>query len=67
VRREHWRGVRERWEKARTNVFVLNVLKELELAISAFGEDRRAEGLHDLLDGNRCACELVFCGTEEEK
>jgi len=48
-----------------TDIFVLDVLEEFELAISAFGEDGGAEGLHNLLDGNGCACELVLCGTEE--
>ena len=46
-----------------TDVFVLDVLKKFQLAIGAFGEDRRAEGLHDLLDSNGCACELILCGT----
>lgn len=43
---------------------MLDVLEEFELAVSAFREDRCAKGFHDLLDGNGCACELVFCGTE---
>jgi hypothetical protein len=44
---------------------VLDVLEKFQLAISAFGEDRRAEGLHDLLDSDGCACELILCGTGE--
>jgi hypothetical protein len=44
---------------------MLDVLEKFQLAISAFREDRRAEGLHDLLDSNGCACELIFCGTGE--
>jgi hypothetical protein len=51
----------------RTDVFVLDVFEKLELAIGAFGEDRRAEGFHYLLDGNGCACELVFRGTKQER
>lgn len=47
-----------------TNVFMLNVLEEFELAVGAFGENRRAEGFHDLLDGDGCARELIFGGTE---
>jgi hypothetical protein len=43
---------------------VLDVLEKFEFAIGAFGEDGRAEGLHNLLDSNGCACELILCGTE---
>lgn len=57
---ERERGVEE------TDVFVLDVLEKLELTIRAFGENRRAEGLHNLLDSNGCACELILCGTEED-
>jgi hypothetical protein len=46
-----------------TDVFVLDVLEKFELAIGAFGEDRCAEWLHNLLDSNGCACELVLCRT----
>jgi hypothetical protein len=44
---------------------MLDVLEKFQLAISAFREDRRAEGLHDLLDSNGCACELILCRTGE--
>jgi len=40
------------------------MLEEFELAVGALGEDRRAERFHDLLDGDGCTCELVFCRTE---
>lgn len=40
-----------------------DVLEKLKLSVGAFGEDRGAEWLHDLLDGDAGACELVFCGT----
>ncbi len=39
------------------------MLEKFQLAISALREDRRAEGLHDLLDVNGCACELILCRT----
>ena len=42
---------------------MLDVLEQLELAVRALGEDGGAEGLHDLLDSNGCACELILCGT----
>lgn len=51
-------------ERCYTNVFVLGVLEEFELTVGAFGENRGAEGFRDPLDGDRCACDLVFCGTE---
>ena len=44
---------------------MLDVFEKFQLAISAFREDRCAEGLHDLLDSNGCACELIFCRTGE--
>lgn len=31
---------------------MLDVLEEFELAVGAFGKHRRAEGFHDLLDGD---------------
>ena len=37
------------------DVLVLDVLEELEFSIGALGENRSGEGLHDLLDGDRCA------------
>ena len=42
---------------------MLDVLEELELAVSALREDGGVEGLHDLLDRDRGARELVLCGT----
>jgi hypothetical protein len=61
--REQGIGRGFKWRNLCTDVFMLDVLEEFELAVGAFGEDRRAEGFHDLLDGDGCACELVFCGT----
>ena len=43
---------------------MLDMLEKFELAVGALGEDRRAEGFHDLLDGDGCASELVFCRTK---
>ena len=45
----------------KAHVFVLDVLEELELAVSALREDGGVEGLHDLLDRDRGARQLVFC------
>lgn len=53
--------MQERWH---TDVFVLYMLEEFELTVGAFGEDGFAKGFRDPLDGDRCACELIFCGTE---
>lgn len=39
------------------------VLEKLQLTVRAFGEDRRAEGLHNLLDGDILVGELVFRGA----
>jgi hypothetical protein len=45
----------------RAYVLVSQVLQQLELAVSALGQDWSAEGLHDLLDGDGLAGELVLC------
>lgn len=44
----------------RDDVFVPDVLEQLELAVRSLGEDRGAEGLHDLLDGHARVCQLVL-------
>ena len=46
-----------------TDILVTEVLEQLELAVGALGQDGRAEGLHDLLDGHCLAGELVFGRT----
>lgn len=51
-------------ERLHTNVFVLYMLEEFELTVGTFGEDGFAEGFRDPLDGDKCARELIFCGTE---
>lgn len=49
--------------KTGTYVLVLDVFEELELTVGALAEDRGAEWLHDLLDRDGGACELVLGGT----
>lgn len=49
--------------RTKTYILVSQVLEQLQLTVCALGEDRRAEGLHDLLDGHRLAGQLVLCGT----
>ena len=39
---------------------MLNVLQEFELSVRPFAEHWRAERFHDLLDSDRCSCELVL-------
>lgn len=39
------------------------VLEQLELTVGAFGQDRRAERLHNLLDSHGLVGELVLCRT----
>ena len=66
VRRRNGLGKIPSEEKGKpTHIFVLNVLEEFELTVGTFGEDGRAEGFHDLLDGDRCTCELVLCRTDK--
>jgi len=48
-----------RGRKWATDILVLQVLQELQFAICSLGEDWRAEGLHDLLDGDILAGQLV--------
>lgn len=50
-----------------TDVLMLDMLEELELAISALAQYWGAEGLHDLLDRDRGASELVLCGTDVDE
>lgn len=39
------------------------VLQQLQLSVGAFGQDRSAEGLHDLLNGDWLAGQLVAGGA----
>ena len=50
-------------ERKRTHIFVLDMFEKFELAIGTLAEDWSAERLHDLLDRNRGAGQLILCGT----
>jgi hypothetical protein len=41
------------------------MLQQLQLSISPLAQDGRREGLHDLLDGDGGAAELILGGTDE--
>jgi len=41
-------------------ILVLEVLKQLELAVCSLGEDRGAEWFHDLFDSNGLAGQLIL-------
>ncbi len=43
-----------------TNIFMLNMFEEFELAICPLTEDRCTERLHDLLDRDGSTGELIF-------
>lgn len=47
------------------DVLVTDVLEQFEFTVSSLGENWSGEGLHDLLDGHRCVCELVVGGADE--
>ena len=49
-----------------TNVFMPQVLEKLQLTVCTLGENRCAEGLHDLLDGDILVGELVFRGAARQ-
>jgi hypothetical protein len=53
------RGVWTEGVRGKTHVLVSEMLEQLQLAVGTFREDRSAEGLHDLLDGDRLAGQLV--------
>jgi hypothetical protein len=42
------------------HILVAQMLEQLQLAVGSLGQDRSAEGLHDLLDRHRLVCELVL-------
>lgn len=44
-------------------VLVSEVLEQLELTVGSLGKDGRAEGLHDLLDGDILVGELIARGA----
>jgi hypothetical protein len=39
---------------------MFQMLQQLQFSVCSLGQDRRAEGLHDLLDGYTLAGKLVF-------
>lgn len=50
----------------RDDVLVPQVLKQLQLSVCSLGQDRGAERLHDLLDGDILSSELIFGGAIQE-
>jgi len=50
-------------EQSVTHVLVLQVLEQLELSVCALRQNRCAERLHDLLDGNILVGELIAGGA----
>lgn len=55
----HTRGVWTEGVRGKTHVLVSEMLEQLQLTVGTFREDRSAEGLHDLLDSDRLAGQLV--------
>jgi hypothetical protein len=53
------RGVWTEGVRGKTHVLVSEMLEQLQLAVGTFRKDRSAEGLHDLLDGDRLAGQLI--------
>lgn len=49
--------------RGNTHILVPQMLQELQFSVCALRQNRSAEGLHDLLDGNGLAGELVLCRT----
>ena len=43
------------------------MLQQLQLTVGTLGEHRSTEGLHDLLDSNSLACQLVLGRAYETK
>jgi hypothetical protein len=46
-----------------THVLMFQMLQQLQFPVCSLGQDRGAEGLHDLLDGHALPGELVFGGA----
>jgi len=47
------------------NILVSQVLEQFQLTVCSLGQDGSAEGLHDLLDGNGLASQLVLRRANE--
>lgn len=43
-----------------SHILMLEMLQQLQLTVRALRQDRSAEGLHNLLDRNMLACELIL-------
>lgn len=54
-------------EEEVTHILVSQVLEQLQLAISSLTQNGGGKGLHDFLDGDRGARELVFCRAAGDK
>lgn len=48
-------------------VFVSEMVQELQLSVRSLSQDRRRERLHHLLDGHILVCQLVLGGTDKAK
>ena len=48
-------------------IFVLEMLQQLQLSVCSLGQDRRAEGLHDLLDCHRLSGELILRRADQRR
>lgn len=53
----------KRGETRQTHILMLEMLKQLQLAVCSLGQDRSAERLHDLLNRDILAGKLIFGGT----
>lgn len=51
----------------RDNILMLQVLQKLQFPVCPLGQDRGAEGLHNLLDSNILARQLIFGGANKTK
>lgn len=51
----------------RDDIFVSEMLEQLQLTVRPLSEHRRAEGLHDLLDGDILVGELVSRRADKTK
>jgi len=50
-----------------TDIFMSKMFEKLQFTVSSLGEDRRAKGLHNLLDRHGLVCELVLRRANEAK
>jgi hypothetical protein len=45
---------------SKSYILMPQVFEQLQLSVCSLGQDRCAEGLHNLLDSDRLSCELIF-------